>query len=157
MIGSPERVEKILIEKTVSFGQKWPSFGQKWPNFGHLRIPWHIEYDFLKENHMHNFHTKNQEVSQQRLEVIGQKLSEVSFFGQKWPNFGHKWPNFGHFRIFPDHTPTFSERVPQNQSPEQKSRKFIAAFGKYRPKRLKIVNFGPNLTIFRHFGGQKIF
>ena len=99
---------------------------------------------------MHNFHTKNQEVSQQRLEVIGQKLSEVSFFGQKWPNFGH-------FRIFPDHTPTFSERVPQKQFLEQKSRKFIAAFGKYKPKRLKIVNFGPNWTILGHFGGQKNF
>ena len=31
------------------------------------------------------------------------------------------------------------------------------AFGKYRPKRLKIVNFGPNLTILGHFRGQKFF
>ena len=78
-------------------------------------------------------------------------------FGQKWPKFGHKWPNLGHLRNFPDHTPPFHERVLQNWFLEQKSRKSIAAFGKCRPKMLRIFDFGPNLTIFRHCGGQKKF
>ena len=37
----------------------------------------HIEYDFLKEDHKNNFHTKNQEDSQRRLKVKGQKPSKL--------------------------------------------------------------------------------
>ena len=44
------------------------------PNFAISEFSQHIEYDFLKEDHKNNFHTKNQEYSQQRLEVIGPKL-----------------------------------------------------------------------------------
>ena len=61
----------------------------------------HIEYDFLKEDHKNNFHTKNQEDSQRRLEVRGQKLSKLSILAKKWPNFGLKWSKFRHIRIFP--------------------------------------------------------
>ena len=70
-------------------------------NFAISEFSRHREYDFLKEDHKNNFHTKNQEDSQRRLEVIGKKLSKLSIFGQKWPNFGLKWPKFRHFRIFP--------------------------------------------------------
>ena len=61
----------------------------------------HIEYDFLKEDHKNNFHTKNQEDSKRCLEARGQKLSKLSILDKKWPNFGLKWPKFRHIRIFP--------------------------------------------------------
>ena len=71
------------------------------PNFAISEFSQHIEYDFLKEDHKKNFHTKNQEDSQRRLKVIGQKLSKLSILAKKWPNFGLKWPKFRHIRIFP--------------------------------------------------------
>ena len=56
------------------------SNGQK---FAISDFSWHTKYDFLKEDHKNNFHTKNQEESQRRLEV-GQKLSNSQF----WPETG---------------------------------------------------------------------
>ena len=47
-------------------------------NFAISELSQYIEYDFLKEDHQNNFHTKNQEDSQQRFEVIGQILSKLS-------------------------------------------------------------------------------
>ena len=73
-------------------------------NFAISEFSQHIEYDFLKEDHRNNFHTKNQEDSQRRLKVKGQKPSKLSILAKKWPSFGHKWPNFGHLRIFPAYT-----------------------------------------------------
>ena len=66
--------------KTVNFGQKNALNG---PNFAISEFSQHIEYDFLKEDHKNNFHTKNQEDSQLRLEVIGQKLSKRQFLPKK--------------------------------------------------------------------------
>ena len=39
--------------------KKWPNFGLKWPKLRHIRIFLANEYDFLKEDHKKNFHTKN--------------------------------------------------------------------------------------------------
>ena len=74
MIGSPERVriQRSSIQKlgrfiaafgsymsktlkTVNFGQKMALNG---PNFAIPEFSQHIEYDFLKEDHKNNFHTK---------------------------------------------------------------------------------------------------
>ena len=88
--------------------QFWPKNGQilvlNGQNSAISEFSRHIEYDFLKEDHKNNFHTKNQEDSQPCLEVKGQKPSKLSILAKKWPNFGHKWPNFGHLRIFPAYT-----------------------------------------------------
>ena len=53
--------------------------GQK---FAISEFSWYIEYDFLKEDHKNNFHTKNQEDSQRRLEVRSKTLETINF-GQK--------------------------------------------------------------------------
>ena len=42
--------------KTVNFGQKMALNG---PNYAISEFSQHIEYDFLKEDHKKNFHTKN--------------------------------------------------------------------------------------------------
>ena len=52
-------------------------------NFAISEFSWHMQYDFLKEDHKNNFHTKNQEDSYRRLEVIGQKLSKLSILAKK--------------------------------------------------------------------------
>ena len=135
---------------SVNFGQKWPIFGHKWPNFGHFRIfPAYRVWFSLRRPYA--------QLSYQKLggfiAAFGSYRSKTFrsvIFGQKWPNFGHKWPNFGHLRIFPDHTPTFSEKVHQNSFLEQISRKFIAVFGSYRSKTLKNVNFGQKWPNFGH-------
>ena len=46
--------------KTVNFGQKMALNG---PNFAISEFSQQIEYDFLKEDHKNNFHTKNLEYS----------------------------------------------------------------------------------------------
>ena len=51
-------------------------------NSPYWNFPGIIAYDFLKEDHMNNFHTKNQEDSQQRLEVISQKPSKLSILAK---------------------------------------------------------------------------
>ena len=51
---------EVKTLKTVNFGQKMAKFlvlnGQ---NFAISEFSQHIEYDFLKEEHKNNFHTKN--------------------------------------------------------------------------------------------------
>ena len=93
-----------LYAKNSQNCQFWPKNGQilvlNGQNLAISEFSWHIEYDFLKEDHKNNFHTKNQEDSQRRFEVIGQKLSKLSILAKKWPNFGLKWPKFRHIRIF---------------------------------------------------------
>ena len=42
--------------QTVNFGQKMALYG---PNFAISEFYQHIDYDFLKEDHKKNFHTKN--------------------------------------------------------------------------------------------------
>ena len=58
-------------------------------------------------------------------------------------------------KIFPAYTLRFSQRRPQGYFPYQKLRKFIAAFGRYRPKTLKNGYFGQKWPNFDHFGGKK--
>ena len=57
--------------------QFWPKDGEilvlNGQNFAVSEFSWHIEYDFHKEDHRNNFHTKNQEDSQRPLEGKGQK------------------------------------------------------------------------------------
>ena len=83
---SQRRLEVIgqKLSKLSILAKKWPNFGLKWPKFCHIRIL-HIEYDFFREDHRNNFHTKHQEDSQRRLEVIGKKLSKLSILAKKWP------------------------------------------------------------------------
>ena len=59
-------------------GQKLLNLSVLAKNFAISELSWHIEYDFLKEDQKNNFHSKNQEDSQRRLEVIDQKLSNLS-------------------------------------------------------------------------------
>ena len=74
MIGSPERVEiqrssipkirkihscvRVKNLKTVNFGEKGKTFVLHGQNFAISEFSRHIEYDFLKEDHKNNFHTK---------------------------------------------------------------------------------------------------
>ena len=62
-----------LKAKNLQNCQFWPKNGQilvlNGQNFAISEFSQHIEYDFLKEDHQNNFHTKNQEDSQRRLEV----------------------------------------------------------------------------------------
>ena len=46
----------------------------------------------------------------QEVKGVGQY---VLFLGQKRANLDQKSPNFSPSRIFSDHKPTFSERIPQ--------------------------------------------
>ena len=112
---------------------------------------WTVHLLFLKEYVKSSSQNKNQENLQWLLENIGLKGSKLSILVQKV----QKGPNYDPLRIFPDREPTFSDRAHQKQFLEQKPRKFIVAFGKYRPKRFKIIDFGPNLTILGHFGRSK--
>ena len=84
--GSQRHLE--VIGQKISNCQFWPKNGQilvlNRQNFALSEYSQHIEYDFLKENHKNNFYTKNQEDSQRRLEYIGKKLSNLSF----WPKNG---------------------------------------------------------------------
>ena len=45
--------------KTVNFGQKMALING--PNFAISESSQHIEYDFLKEDHKNNFHTKKED------------------------------------------------------------------------------------------------
>ena len=84
-------------------GQKLSNcqFRPKWKKkLALLEFSWHIEYDFLKEDHKNNFHTKNQEDSQRRLEVIGQKLSKLAILAKN-DQILVLWPKFRDIRIFP--------------------------------------------------------
>ena len=118
-----------------------------------LEFSWTVHLLFLKEYVKSSSQNKNQENLEWFLENIGLKGSKLSILVQKV----QKGPNYDPLRIFPDREPTFSDRAHQKQFLEQKPRKFIVAFGKYRPKTLKLVNFDPNLTTLGHFGSQKIF
>ena len=62
--------------------QFWKKMALNGPNFAIPGFSQNIEYDFLKEDHKNNFHTKNQEDSQRLLEVIGQKLSKLSILAK---------------------------------------------------------------------------
>ena len=80
------------------------------------------------------------------MEIIGKKLLKLSIFAKKWPNFGLKWPKFCHIRIFPAYTLKFYQIRPKEKIPYQKLRIFIEAFGSYRTKTLKTVNFGQKMA-----------
>ena len=108
MIGSPERgkiqrssirkirkihscVRKLQVKNSQN-SQFWPKndqiFNLNGQNFPISEFSRHIDYDFLKEDHKNNFHTKNQEDSQQGLEIIGKKLSKLSILAKMvkfWP------------------------------------------------------------------------
>ena len=73
------------------------------PNFAISEFFQHIEYDFLKEDHQNNFHTKIRNTHSGVWKLRPKTFKTVNF-DQKWPNFGHKWPNFGHLKIFPAYT-----------------------------------------------------
>ena len=83
-------VWKLQVKYTQN-SQFWPKNGQilvlNGQNFAISEFPRHIEYDFLKEDHKNNFHTKNQEDSQRRMEVRRQKLSNCQF----WPKMAKFW------------------------------------------------------------------
>ena len=130
MIFSKETTRVVSIPKVMKiYSGVWKIQARKAQscNLANLAISefsWYIEYDFLKEHHKtcfhtkvyenktqydwfpgksrnsKKFHTKNQEYSQLRLEVIRQKLSKQSIFAKKWPNFRLKWPKFRKIRIF---------------------------------------------------------
>ena len=86
-----------LLKITILGGIFLHFLGQKCPPGGELEFPRYINYDFLKEDHKNNFHTKYWEDSYRRLEVIGQKLSKMSILDKN----GLKWTKFCHIRIFP--------------------------------------------------------
>ena len=98
---------------------------------------------------------------QEKTQKVGAVGPCMVILDQKRANLDQKGPNFGPLRIFPNHTPTFSERVHQNSFLEQISRKFIAVFRSYRSKTLKNVNFCQKWPNFGHkwpnFGHFRIF
>ena len=67
---------------------------------------------------------------------------------QFWPKNGLKWTKFRHIRIFQAYRVWFSERGPSEQLPYQKLGRFIVAFGSYRSKTLRTVNFGQKMAKF---------
>ena len=78
--------------KTVNFGQKTGQiFVLNGQNFAISEFSRHIEYDFLKENHKNNSHTKNQEDSQRGFGSYRSKTLKSVNFGQKMALNG---PNF---------------------------------------------------------------
>ena len=121
----------------------------------------HKEYNFLEGEHIRTTFTQKLEGFIVEFRSYGPKTFQSVNFGQKWPISGHKWPNFGHFRIFPAFRVWFSQRRPYAQLPYKKLGGFIAAFGSYRSKTLKNVNFGQKWPNFGHkwpnFGHLRIF
>ena len=90
-IGPSANAERLKNSQNSQF---WPRNGQIFvlngQNFAISEFCQHIEYDFLKEDHKNNFHTKNQEDSQRCLKVIGQKPSNLSILAKnclKWNKF----------------------------------------------------------------------
>ena len=58
----------------------------------------HIEYDFLKEDHKNNFHTKKLGIFIVAFGSYRQKTLKLALNGQK---FAIPWPKIWHIRIFP--------------------------------------------------------
>ena len=117
----------------------------------------HIEYDFLREANKNNFHTKNQEDSQWRLEVIGPKISKLALNGQ---NFAIPWPKLPISEFFRHIEYDFLKEDHKNNFHNKKLGRFIAAFGRYKPKTLKNGYFGqkwPNFDHYLRFLGVKKF
>ena len=111
----------------------------------------HMEYDFLKEDHKNNFHTKNQEVSQLCLEVIGQKLSKLSILPKILVL------NCQNFAIseFSRHIEyDFLKEDHKNNFHTKKLGRFIAAFWKLQVKNSQNCQFwsknGLKWTKYRH-------
>ena len=69
-----------------------------------------------------------------------------SKIGLKWTKFRYSMAS--HITIFPAYRICFSQRRPKEQLPYQKLGRFIAAYGSYRPKTLKTVNFGQKMAKF---------
>ena len=81
-------------QKTVILAKNGQILVLNCQNFTISEFSRHKEYNFLKENHKKNFHTKNQENSQRRLEVIGQKLSKLSILAKNGPILDLNAQNF---------------------------------------------------------------
>ena len=98
-----EKKERSLEDTDYQNCQFWPKFWSeffrhtnrkyKWPNmakFREFQIFNSIEYDFLKEQHQNNFHTK------QAPNAVGggqiKKTIKTSRPGNKWPKSIIKWP-----------------------------------------------------------------
>ena len=138
--------------------------GQK---FAISELSRHIEYDFLKEDHKNNFHTKNQEYSQRRLEAKGQKPSKLSILaknGQILATNGQilaisefSWHIHSIFNIIQhnflkeDHKGSFHTKNYENLQ------RRLEDIGQKHSKMAILAKNAQILTIFGHFGGQKIF
>ena len=145
----------------------WPFKTKIWPKNGQILVlngqnsakseySRHIEYDFLKEDHKNNFHTKNQEDSQRRLEVKGQKPSKLSILAkndQILATNGQVFAisEFSRHIHYEDHKGSFHTK-------NYESLKWrLEDIGQKHSKRAILAKKGQILTIFGHFGGQKIF
>ena len=110
----------------------------------------YIEYDFLKEDHKNNFHTKNQEDAQRRLEVKCQKPSKLSILVKKWPNFVN-------LRILIFILYDFLKKGSFHTKNYENLQRHLENIGQKHSKMAILAKKGQILTIFGHFGGQKIF
>ena len=125
-----------------------------------MRILRHIQYDFLKEDHQSNFHTKNQEDSQWRLKVVCKKLSKLSILAKNGQIVVLDGQNFSisefsrhvHYDFLKeDHKGSFYIKNYEN------SQRCLEDIGQKHSKMTILAKNGQILTIFGHFGGQKIF
>ena len=75
------------------------------PNFSISEFSQHIEYDFLKEDHKNNFHTKKLGRFIAAFGIYRSKTLKTVNFGQNMAlngqNFAISWPKIRHIRIFP--------------------------------------------------------
>ena len=87
-----------LKAKNLQNCQFWPKNGQILATNGQIlaisEFSRHIHYDFPKEDHTGNFHTKTIKL----IAAFGgyrPKTLKNGYFGQKWPNLDHFWPLWG--------------------------------------------------------------
>ena len=130
--------------------QFWPKNGQilglNGQNLAISEFSRHKEYNFLKEDHKNNFHTKNQEDSQRCLEVKGQKPSKLSILAKFWPS--QNYP--GIYTIIFSIKTTRVVAIP-------KIMKIYSGIWKIWAKNTAIsAQNGQILTIFGHFWGPKV-
>ena len=133
--------------KTLKLVLNGQNFAIPWPKIRHVRIFRNIEYDFLKE--IRKIHSGVWKLRPKTFKTVNFGLKMAKF----WPQMAKFWPSQNFFL----HIHYDFLKEDHKGSSIQKLWKFIAAYGRYRPKTLKNCYFGQKWSffiIFGHFGGH---
>ena len=138
--------------------KKWPNFGLKnGQNFDISEFSWHVEYDFLKEDHKKNFHTKIRKIHSGVWKLLVKNSQNCQF----WPKNGQILVlNGKNFAISDIYRMIFLKKVIIITS-IPKIRKIHSGVWKFKAENPQNCQFWPKMAKFWHkwpnFGHLRIF